>query len=61
MKKENLMLFWAMIFLTPIVATVWSVMFLLTAPRPLFVVFLILNILVLITNITCFFLSRRKK
>ena len=58
MEKNN-NFFWIVSFITVIGATCWSVMSMLQQPKTLFVVFLILNIVALITNIICFTIDKK--
>ena len=59
MEKNN-NFFWIVSFITVIGAIYWSVMSMLQQSKTLFVVFLILNIVALITNIICFTVDRKK-
>ena len=59
MEKNN-NFFWIVSFITVIGAIYWSVMSMLQQPKTLFVVFLILNIVALITNIICFTIDKKK-
>ena len=59
MEKNN-NFFWIVSFITVIGGIYWSVMSMLQQPKTLFVVFLILNIVALITNIICFTIDRKK-
>ena len=58
MEKNN-KFFWIVSFITVIGAIYWSVMSMLQQPKTLFVVFLILNIVALITNIICFTIDKK--
>ena len=60
MEKNN-NFFWIVSLATVIGAIYWSVMSMLQQPNTLFVVFLILNIIALITNIVCFAIDKKKK
>ena len=60
MEKNN-NFFWIGSFIAIIVGIFWSVMSMLQQPKTLFVVFLILNIVALITNIICFTIDKKKK
>ena len=60
MEKNN-NFFWIVSFATVIGAIYWCVMSMLHQPKTLFVVFLILNIIALITNIVCFAIDKKKK
>ena len=51
--------FWIVSFITVIGGIYWSVVSMLQQPKTLFVVFLILNIVALITNIICFAIDKR--
>ena len=51
--------FWIVSFITVIGGIYWSVVSMLQQPKTLFVVFLILNIVALITNIICFTIDKR--
>ena len=58
MEKNN-NFFWIVSFITVIGGIYWSVVSMLQQPKTLFVVFLILNIVALITNIICFTIDKR--
>ena len=58
MEKNN-NFFWIVCFVTVIGAIYWSVISMLQQPKTLFVVFLILNIVALITNIICFTIDKK--
>ena len=58
MEKDN-NFFWIVSFITVIGGIYWSVVSMLQQPKTLFVVFLILNIVALITNIICFIIDKK--
>ena len=58
MEKDN-NFFWIVSFITVIGGIYWSVVSMLQQPKTLFVVFLILNIVALITNIICFTIDKK--
>ena len=60
MEKNN-NFFWIICFMTVIGAIYWSAMSMLQQPTILFTVFLIINIVSLITNIICFVIDKKKK
>lgn len=53
MNKERKM-YWLIFLVTIIVGIYWSLMFVLQQPQPLFIAFLVINIISLITTIICF-------
>ena len=58
--EQNKKLFWIACFATIIGAIYWSVISLLQSRSTIFTVFLILNIAVLIINIICLIIDRKK-
>jgi len=60
MEKNN-NFFWIVCFITVIGAVYWSAMSMLQQFKILFVFFLIVNTISLITNIICFVVDKKKK
>lgn len=60
MNQDNGKLFWIVCIVTVIGAIYWSAISLLRQPRPLFVVFLAINIVSLVINIVCWVLDSKK-
>ena len=58
---KNNNFFWIVCFITVIGAIYWSAMSMLQQPKNLFTIFLIVNIISLITNIICFVIDKKKK
>ena len=58
---ENKNFFWIVCIMTAIVAICWSAMSMLQQSKPVFTVFLVVNILALIINIICFIIDRKKR
>ena len=60
MKQDNNKLVWIACFMTVIGALFWSAMFVIQQPRPLFIAFLIINIVVLMIDVACLIVDIRK-
>ena len=58
--KENMTFFWIVCIITSLGALFWSVSSLLQQPAPLFIAFLVINIISLITNIVCWIMDTKK-
>lgn len=59
--SENRNFFWIICFVTTIGAIYWSAMSLLQQSKPVFTAFLIVNIVVLIIDIVCLVIDKKKK
>jgi len=59
--EQNKKFFWIICFVTVIGAIFWSAMFTLRQPKPIFTVFLIVNIVSLAVNTVCFIIDKKKK
>ena len=60
MNQDNRNFFWIVCIVTVIGAIYWSVISVLQQPRPLFIVFLAINIVSLIVNIVCWVIDSKK-
>ena len=60
MEQENNKFFWIICFFTVIGAIFWSFMYVMQQLRPLFVTFLLINIVSLIVITICFIADIRK-
>ena len=60
MKQDNNKLVWIACFMTVIGALFWSAMFVIQQPRPLFIAFLVINIVVLMIDVACLIVDIRK-
>ena len=58
--SDNKNFFWIVCILTAIGSIYWSVMSLLQNSKPIFMAFLIINIVVLIVDIVCFIVDKKK-
>ena len=58
--RDNRNFFWIVCILTAIGSIYWSVMSLLQNSKPIFMAFLIINIVVLIVDIVCFIVDKKK-
>ena len=61
MNQESRKFFWCVCIITVIGAVYWSVISVLQQPRPLFIVFLAVNIVSLIVNIVCCIIDLKKR
>ena len=59
--SENKNFFWIVCMITAIGAIYWSAMSLLQNSKPIFIAFLIVNIVVLIIDIVCLIIDKKKK
>ena len=59
MNQDN-KFFWIVCVITAIGAIYWSVMSTLQQPKPLFIAFLVINIVSLIVNIVCWVIDSKK-
>ncbi len=60
MEKNNNMFFWIVCMITSLGALCWSVTSLLQQPAPLFIAFLVINIICLAANIVCWIIDAKK-
>ena len=60
MNQDNNKLVWIACFMTVIGALFWSAMLVIQQPRPLFIAFLVINIMVLIIDVACLIVDIRK-
>lgn len=58
--KQDKKFFWIMCFVTALVAIYWSAMFTKQQPRPLFIAFLVINIVSLVVSIICLAIDIKK-
>lgn len=58
--KENRIFFWVVCLITSLGAIFWSVTSLLQQSSPLFVAFLIINVIALIINVVCWIVDIRQ-
>ena len=58
---ENKNFFWIVCIITAIGAIYWSAISMLRQPKPIFTVFLIVNIVVFIVDVVCFIIDKKKK
>ena len=58
--KENSSFFWIVCIITSLGGIVWSATSLMQQTTPLFVVFLVINVIALITNAVCWILDVKK-
>lgn len=59
--SENKNFFWIVCIITAIGAIYWSAISLLQNSKPIFIAFLIVNIVVLIIDIVCLVIDKKKK
>ena len=60
MNQDNNKLVWIVCFVTVIGTLFWSAMFVIQQPRPLFIAFLVINIVVLMIDVACLIVDIRK-
>jgi len=60
MNQENKRIFWIFSFVTVVGAIFWSVMLVMQQPYPLFITFLLANIVALIVNVICLVIDIKK-
>ncbi len=60
MNQENRKFFWIICIVTVIGAVFWSAIFVLQQSRPLFIAFLVINIISLVVNIICWVIDSKK-
>ena len=58
---ENKNFFWIVCIITAICAIYWSAISMLQQSKPIFTVFLIVNIVMLIVDVVCFIIDKKKK
>lgn len=58
--KENMTFFWIVCVITSLGALFWSATSLLQQISPLFIAFLIINVISLITNVICWVIDIKK-
>jgi len=61
MNPDNRKTFWIICIVTVIGAVFWSVISVLQQPRPLFITFLVINIVSLVVNIVCWVIDSKKR
>ena len=55
--KENMTFFWIVCLITSLGAIFWSATSLMQQPAPLFIAFLVINVISLITNAVCWIID----
>lgn len=60
MNQDNKKFFWIVCFVTVVVAIYWSAMSVMQQPRPLFIAFLVINLVSLIITTVCLIFDIRK-
>lgn len=60
MNQNNRIFFWIICIVTVLVALYWSVTSVLQQPRPLFIAFLVINIVSLVVNAVCWIIDSKK-
>ena len=59
--SENKNFFWIVCIITAIGAIYWSAMSMLQNSKPMFIVFLIINIVVLVIDVVCLVIDKKNK
>lgn len=60
MNQENKKFFWIISIITVVNAIYWSITSLLQQPRPLFIIFLVMNVVFLVVNIVCWIIDSKR-